>query len=98
MESVTLDLLSHRRISLWAPKHGDVIHYKGWFGSWVGVVSGIDGHEIAVIIAGTPVELISYTQSEMLKNTKHIDVGSIRRSKASYGVQTVENGISVWYV
>lgn len=97
--SVTLELAQSKRISTWNPKHGDFVYYKGWLSSWVGLVSGIDPHgSIAIIIAGTPVELLSYSQKEMDKNMKEFDILEIRRKRAAYAAFSIENGVGVWYV
>jgi len=95
---VQLELAVYKPIIKWTPQISDVVFFYGWFNRWIGVINGIKGNEVTVIRAGSPIELFSYNDLKMAKNTVVLDVNYIQRSSSKYSIQRVEQNVSVWYI
>ncbi len=95
---IQLDLAAYRPISKWTPQVSDMIFFYGWFNRWVGVINGINGGEVTVITAGSPIELFSYSTAKMEKNTIKLDITDIQYSNSKYSIQRAEQNASIWYI
>ena len=97
----TIDLMQTKPLPMWVPRHRDVIHWNGWMRKWVGIINGVNNKDntVLVVVAGLPVLLADYSQSEIEKNTKIIKVRDITSSSGgAYSVHRVESGVDVWYI
>lgn len=95
---MSIELLNHTSIQKWKPMHGDIVHFTGWFTRWTGIVIGVSNGVISIIRAGTMTELCSLGSKAQTKNTIHIDVEDMIKSRSKYEINRVENNVNIWYL
>jgi hypothetical protein len=95
MRGMSVALAQYRSIHTYKPHLGDFVIWHGWLTHYYGVVNTIQDDRISMITAGLPCLLFSYDDDESSRNTKHVSVNKIRRSKG--GTFTVLQG-DIWYV
>ena len=94
-------LAHYKSLYQYRPKIGDFIVWAGWFRTWYGVVSGIDGDVLIIVFEGLPSLLFNSLPHERQNSIKQIPTIKITSAKSGefavlqYDAKSSSN---IWYI